>query len=347
MIVNNKNLLNTLEKVKPFIKKENMVTDHSIVDLNIKGNDIEILFTSDSSYGKVLCVDCIKEGQGSFSLDFFDLYKSVKAIVDDFKLTINNNTAIFKTNEKRIKLPVYQKEIKPDLEYGEGFLHSNMFIESWEESLNFVTNPDDIRVSLTGVNMKLLNDNIVVSASDAHTLYYSYKKIDINTLFDVIIPADVVKNILLVSKSFTIDFVDNHIYFYGTNFVIASPLIKEKYPKVENVIPKENSYKCDIDLQKFINATDYLSKMTKHKISVFDFKDKSIYIEETDLNKKVEHKIDLSCDYEGRVGFNIDYILRLKKVSRLENKFYFSTETRPFVFKGENKLVILMPVSIN
>lgn len=203
----------------------------------------------------------------------------------------------------------------------------------------FATGTDDLRPIMTGVLFELSPSGLNFVATDAHKLVrYNRKDITSTENIDFIVPRkplNVLKGIIsTLDTDVSLSFNQTNAIFKFEDFVLVSRLIDGKYPKYENVIPKENPNKAVINRTSLLNSVKcvaiFSNKMTKQV--VLDFSGNEIHLKAEDIDYSNKANERINCSYIGEdtiIGFNAKYLTDLINNSTCEDvNFEFSLPNR-------------------
>ena len=227
----------------------------------------------------------------------------------------------------------------------------------------FSVSSDELRPAMTGLLMKIKNDNIVVAATDGHRLVrVIYKKVkSAKQHKDIIIPS---KALSLVSKTIengtcTLTVNATHVKFSYKNFTLVSRLIEESYPNYESVIPLDNERKLTVErntLLSSVKRVSLYSSNTTHQIR-FSLKKNELKITAEDVDFGGEARERINCVYNSddlEIGFNANYIFDiLSHIDSTEVVFSFSSAVKAAIItpatakENEDLLMLVMPMRLN
>lgn len=210
----------------------------------------------------------------------------------------------------------------------------------------FATSSDDLRPVMCGVLFQFSPEGLNFVATDAHKMV-KYQRSDITseTEIELIVPKkplNVLKGILsTLDLEVVLSFNQTNAIFTFGDYVVISRLVEGKYPKYENVIPKENPNKAVISRPQLLSSVKCVSifsnKTTRQLVMGFGGNEINLSAEDVDYSNKANER--LSCNYIGqdiRIGFNAKYLSEM-----ISN---FNCEEVNFEFSEPNKAAILSPV---
>lgn len=209
----------------------------------------------------------------------------------------------------------------------------------------FATSTQESRPILTGINFKL-NENIMeVTATDSYRL--SKKRINLDNCvegnIDIIIPSRNLNEIIRLmaddDEKMELHIFSNKVIFKINNLIIMTRLINGNYPDTNKLIPESFDLKIKIDLDNFYNAIDRASLLTnaeeKNIIKLETKKDIMIISSNIPEIGNVEEKIKIekSIDSEIKISFSSKYMMDAIKT--------FDSEEIELGFNGEIKPIII------
>lgn len=209
----------------------------------------------------------------------------------------------------------------------------------------FATSTQESRPVLTGINFKV-NDNIMeVTATDSYRL--SKKRITLDDSysdnFDIIIPNknlnEIVKLIDDDDKKIELHIFSNKVIFKIENLIVMTRLINGNYPDTNKLIPEKFELKVKVDLDNFYNAIDRASLLTnaeeKNIIKLEIKGDTMIISSNIPEIGNVEEKITIEKNNETdmKISFSSKYMMDAIKT--------FGSEKIELSFNGEIKPIII------
>lgn len=209
----------------------------------------------------------------------------------------------------------------------------------------FATSTQESRPILTGINFKI-NDNIMeITATDSYRL--SKKRIildnKIDDNIDIIIPSrnlnEITKLISDDEQKLEIHIFANKVIFKIDNLIVMTRLINGNYPDTNKLIPESFELKIKVNLDNFFNAIDRASLLTnaeeKNIIKLETKKDMMIISSNIPEIGNVEEKIKIekSVDKEIKISFSSKYMMDAIKT--------FNSEEIELSFNGEIKPIII------
>lgn len=214
------------------------------------------------------------------------------------------------------------------------------------------------RSTLCGVFIRIDKDDITMVAADGNRL--SMVKRKVSNPDEISMEGIVTVKCLAFLQRFTsecrgvlkIGIGESQIRFKNEGGEVISQLIDGQYPKYEEVIPKGNDKRVEVNKDELLSAVRMASFMTSEGYRVVKFvykKDKLILFSKAmDVG---ETELEIAANYDGpdlEISFNPDYVLDVLKVS---DKDIVTIELRDAsdaaIFKtGYEQLNVIMPVEL-
>lgn len=265
---------------------------------------------------------------------------NIEEIIDS-QVLITTESSSFKLNCNNV-----QEFPDIDLEFSKNpILIDNKVFKTTINQTIFATSTQESRPVLTGINFKI-NDNIMeVTATDSYRL--SKKRIILDSSVednvDIIIPSrnlnEIIKLISDEDKKMEIHIFANKIIFKIDNLIIMTRLINGNYPDTNKLIPDSFELKVRVNLENFFNAIDRASLLTnseeKNTIKLETKKDIMIISSNIPEIGNVEEKIKINKDSESdiKISFSSKYMLDAIRT--------FESEDIELSFNGEIKPIIV------
>lgn len=348
--ISTKNLVPALAGIKFDLKKEGLTLTASDNDITIqtfipKNDDMSV-----EEEGNIII-------QGRYILDI------VRKIPDDkINLEVFDETKIIiSTDNSEYNLNGINKRDYPDinLEESKNFivLDSNDLKKMINQTA-FATSTDESRPQLTGINFKIIGDELECNATDSYRLarkILKLKEISKET-YNIVIPS---KNLSEYVKIIGEDDIELHIFnnkilFKTKNLLFQSRLINGSYPNTTNLLPKECILKVKVNINDLYNVIDRVSILTSDK-------EKNVVSLETEGNTlimrsssaeigHVEEKmtIDKSNEENIKISFSAKFMMEALKVFEGdEATITFVGEINPIIVqdnKEENLIQLVLPI---
>ena len=215
----------------------------------------------------------------------------------------------------------------------------------------FAASNQESRPILTGINFKVNNNLMEVTATDSYRL--SKKRITLDTAvednIDIIIPSrnvnEITKLMLDDEEKCEMHIFTNKVIFKIKNLIVMTRLINGNYPDTNKLIPDNFDLKIKIKLDNFYNSIDRASLLTnseeKNIIKLETKGDIMIISSNIPEIGNVEEKINIekSNDSDIKISFSSKYMMDAIKT--------FESDEIELLFNGEIKPIILNYVDNN
>ena len=345
-----KNLVPALAGIKFDLKKDGLTLTASDNDITIETfipkNDDMIIEETGSIiiYGKYILDIVRKLEDESINIEVFD----------ESKIIISTANSEYNLNgiNKRDYPTINLEENKSPL------IILNSEFKKMIGQTAFVTSQDESRPQLTGINFKILKDEMECNATDSYRLARKVIKLQQETdeTYNIIVPS---KNLIELSKIMDDETIELHIFnnkilFKSGNVLFQSRLINGSYPNTSNLLPKDSLLKVTVNINDFYNVIDRVSILTSDK-------EKNIVNLETKGNElimrsnsveigRVEEKMAITKDNdkEINISFSAKYMMEALKTFEGEiATINFVGEVNPIIIKDDkedNLIQLVLPI---
>lgn len=292
-------------------------------------------------------------------------YETMKFIVQDvYKVIVKNGN---EEQEKKYHTNIEIMGMSPE-EFPIPFQHNDLnfvkispsvFTEMIRKVI-YASSVDDARVVFNGILLEFKNNFLHFVATDGRRLSL-IKRIEGDFLNGkkIIIPSKSTKEIIkLISVSSDVYIAyhesQNQVYLKIGDIYFSTKLIEGTYPDYNQVIPKDQKYKVQINRNDFINAIRQAMVFAPepNKQVQLHFKPNILMIvSSTPELGKIEDGLECNFQDESMViGFNSNYLLDVLESLDSENIIMtFQSPDAPALFfdpQDENFLAIVMPMKI-
>ena len=228
----------------------------------------------------------------------------------------------------------------------------------------YATSNDELRPAMTGVYMKMDENNATFVATDSHQLIrYSREDIAAETKHSMIIPRKaltLLKNTLPAeTTNVNVAFNTSNAFFEFSNLKMICRLIDERFPDYENVIPLDNNnivaIKRDEILSSLKRIAIYANKTT-HQVRL-KITGSELLISAEDLEFSNEANERLSCEHDGEdieIGFNARLLIEMfGNIDSEEVTLKLKAPNKAGIITPNEKddeediLMLVMPVMLN
>lgn len=274
----------------------------------------------------------------------------------DSQVLITTDTSSFKLNCNNVnEFP----DIELDFTDNPVKLDGRVFKTTINQTI-FATSTQESRPILTGINFKV-NDNIMeVTATDSYRL--SKKRIildhEIEDNIDIIIPArnlnEIIKLITEEEEKIELHIFSNKVIFKIKNLIVMTRLINGSYPNTNKLIPENFELKVKVNLNNFYEAIDRASLLTnseeKNIIKLETKKDMMIITSNIPEIGNVEEKIIINKDSKNdiKISFSSKYMMdALKTFDSEEIELSFNGEIKPIIINyvdNDDLTQLILPI---
>jgi DNA polymerase III subunit beta len=332
--IDKKILLSALSHVQSVVERRNIIPILSNVLLIIKNGQMRLSATDmDILISEVIQTKAEKELAITLSAHLF--YDIVRKLDEQHKIKLSFTSDSDKyinisCGNSSFDLPTLPADKFPkldDVNYTSKFKLPSVELKKMIDECKFSMSSEDIRYNLSGIYLHHHESSIRLVATDGHRLSVAYtNKIDnLKNFRGVIIPKKTIMELRKIIDESIEDIElclsDNKILFVGKQFSLLSKLIDAKFPDYEDLIPKNNNIKIQVDASLFHNVVDRVATITNEKFRGIKFildTNTLLITASDDIGNKAEEILTVETDYTGRLelGFNFRYILDVMHVIR-------------------------------
>lgn len=349
--ISTKNIIPILSGIKFELHRDRLVITASDNDITIqtvieKGDNLIIENTGNIVIKGKYILDIIRK----LDSEFINI-----EIIDDHKIMIFTENSEFNLNG--IEAREY-----PDIDLTLSSDFVNMSISDFKSMIlqtNYACSLDEARVVLTGVNIKINDDNLECSATDSYRLALRKEKLTsiVKNSADIIIPSKNLNELLKLLSSGDDGEIEMHLFsnkviFKFGNILFQSRLISGTYPNTKNLIPSDSIFDLSIDCNEFYNMVDrasILNNDTDNNIITLEIKNNLLKITSMSLEiGKVEEKMNVSCDNDIKISFSAKYMMDALRTIKSKNVVLtFVGEIKPILLKNDdssNLVCLILPI---
>ena len=221
----------------------------------------------------------------------------------------------------------------------------------------FAISTQELRPLLTGLNLKIMADNLECVATDSYRLAKKTDSVKYNGEVNIILPG---KNVMEIEKTLPNDedveihIFSNKVLFKYSTIYFQTNLLAGNYPNTNNLIPTEFKYIIKANLNSFTAAVDRAALLTQAK-------DKNIIkmiINDNVMNinsfaseiGKVEETINIECNNKEKleISFSSKYMLEALKTFKDEDiLILLNSDIKPIIVKSvedESLIQLILPI---
>ena len=228
----------------------------------------------------------------------------------------------------------------------------------------FCTADDELRPVMNGIFFDMLEDKIVLVATDAHRLVrYTNTSISAPAAMSFILPkkpAALLKNVLAKEDgNVMIIFGEKNARFEFGQTLVVCRQIECRFPNYNAVIPQNNQNKVVVDRQTIINACKRVAVFANTGTSLLklSLSENQIKISAQDIDFSTSAEETIACSYTGApmaIGFKAPFLIEiigsiasddvvLELADPARAGLILPAENEP----GEDLLMLLMPMLLN
>ena len=280
---------------------------------------------------------------------------SIEEIIDS-QVLITTESSSFKLNCNEVnEFP----SIDLDFTSEPIFIDKKVFKTTINQTI-FATSTQESRPVLTGINFKISNNIMEVTATDSYRL--SKKRIILDTNIenniDIIIPNrnlnEIIKLINDDDDALELHIFQNKVIFKLKNLIVMSRLIQGNYPDTNKLIPETFDLKIKVNLDNFYNAIDRASLLTnveeKNIIKLETKNDIMIISSNIPEIGNVEEKIKINKNTSSdiKISFSSKYMLdAIKTFDSEEIELSFNGEIKPIILNyvdNDDLIQLILPI---
>lgn len=249
----------------------------------------------------------------------------------------------------------------PQLQTDESFEIPIPLIKNMIRQTVFAVSTMETRPILTGVNIKLENNELTFTATDSHRLARRKTMIDPTNveLSNIVVPGKSLNELNKIlddqEEKVTISVADNQILFRTKHLNFLSRLLDGNYPETSRLIPEESKTKITVKTKELMETIDRASLLAREdRNNVVKLTTKGDSLVEITSNSpeigNVEENIVVESieGEELKISFSSKYMLdALKSIEYDEITIDFTGAMRPFVIlpkDDESILQLILPV---
>jgi DNA polymerase-3 subunit beta len=266
----------------------------------------------------------------------------VRIKVDREHVTVECESSRFRVHG----LPAEDFPSFPELDFGSGFSVKAGDVERMSARTAFAASTEDTRPILNGVLWQIGDEVMHMVATNGHRLARATVRLEDKVkrpARDVIVPP---KALVQVGRIFAADdevkvaFDEKQIGFRGDRGVVFSRLIEGPYPNYEQVIPRDNDKKLQVDRDRLASALRRMAVIASdqtHRVRLSMGEDTlKFFVSTPDVGEGSEQ---MSVAYEGDpldIGFNANYLLEVLR--------FIDSDEVEMTFKAPERAALLRPV---
>lgn len=349
--ISSKNIIPILGGIKLDLTKEGL-------SLTCSDNEITIRSFIDKKY-----IDKINNNGSIVILGryFIELIRkipseTIEIVTDGLNLTINTINGEYNLNgmnpdefpDKTLELA--ENPIKIDKNVLKNLINQTSFAISNQES----------RPILTGINIKIKDNNMECVATDSYRLAKKTIKIEekIKEEINIVVPG---KNLIELSKIINdedekveLHIFSSNILFKFDNILFQSRLLNGNYPDTSKLITEDSLLNITVNTTELYNSIDRASLLTSEKdknVIKMELKGKNLIISSNSQEiGKIEEKIKVQKNNENNIeiSYSSKYMMEALRTIKGENTLILlGGEIKPIILKSpedDNLIQLIVPI---
>lgn len=237
-------------------------------------------------------------------------------------------------------------------------------LQSAIEKTIFCTADDPLRPVMNGIYFDILEDRLILVATDAHRLVrYSNTSVKVGMASNFILPkkpAALLKNLLAKEEAeVKVTFGQKNARFEFDKTIVVCRRIEGRFPNYNAVIPQSNQNVVTVDRQTMVNACKRVAVFANNGTAQLRLalSENQIKISAQDIDFSTSAEEMIQCDYQGMsmaIGFKAPFLIDLlSTVGTTDVQLKLADPARaglilPVAEEGEeNVLMLLMPMLLN
>ncbi|RFU62513.1 DNA polymerase III subunit beta [Peribacillus glennii] len=225
----------------------------------------------------------------------------------------------------------------------------------------FAVSTSETRPILTGVNIKVENDELTCIATDSHRLAMRKARLEneVNGTYNVVIPGKSLNELSKIlddtNEPIEIVITENQVLFRAKNLLFFSRLLEGNYPDTSRLIPTDSKTNITVHVKEFLQAIDRASLLAREgrnnvvKLSTLEGGVIEISSNSPEIGKVIEEVTAESIEGEElKISFSAKFVMdALKALEGTDIKINFTGAMRPFVIRSlhdDTMLQLILPV---
>jgi len=347
--ISSKNIIPILNGIKFELKKEGLYLTASDSELNIKQlidiKDIEKVY---------------KEGiiiiQSKYLLE---IIRKMPSDIIDFEVNDGLKVKIY-TETSQYNLNCMEASEYPTIKIEESkdplIINSNKLKSIINQTI-FAVSTQELRPLLTGLNLKIMADNLECVATDSYRLAKKNEKVDFKNEVNIILPG---RNVIELEKTLPNDenvevhIFSNKVLFKFLNIYFQTNLLAGNYPNTNNLIPSEFKYIVKVNLSQFFSAIDRASLLTQGKdkniVKMVINGDNMLISSFSSEIGKVEENLVIESNNKEKleISFSSKYMIDALKTFKDEDiLILLNSDIKPIIVKSvddESLIQLILPI---
>jgi DNA polymerase-3 subunit beta len=334
------------------------------VKLQTKGEDTLELTGTDLEIGiRYILTPVTLQRQGEMVIPASRIQGILKEVGDEkFQLEQTEGGCILRCEGSTFRMVTYSAQEFPPMPQVDSANHFTMEPLQLREMIRrviFATAKESTRFMLNGILFAMKSQKLTLVATDGKRLALMRKNLeqDFKEEQKIILPSKGLNHLEKIMATqegpLEITFDHNHILFRTTKCVLFYKLLEGRFPRYEDVIPKNCTKTLNCSREVLLSKIRQASLLTNEKSKLIRFRLENSRLKiSAHASNLGEADISMDIDYQGEpteLGFNPDYLVDILKIWWEETfslKFH-DEDTAGLIEAGEDFLYLVMPVSLN
>ncbi len=367
IIVEKSLFANELKLFQGIFEKKSLKDILENIKLTAGNNGTLELVATDLEIGLLSTIQVTVNEPGTFTVNGKDLYELISKMPDGLvEISEKNDLQILVTNEKKTskyKLLGLQSSDYPLLPEGDFSTPITISVKKMNSIIGksyYIISPE-MKFSLGGALMSILEDKFELAATDSHRLaYLNYRDqfSELDEPLSFIVSRKTLLELMKVCEEGEIQFAfdKNNLFFKYKNRILSSRIIDQKFPNYKAVIPEQTDIETVVKKDELLQTLRrILIFKTRNNGVVFHFNDNKLILERTTPEKGEAHD-EIEIQYTSapiKVAFNGNFILDfLSHVESEEIQIRMIDQDSSFIFNPLTDsddvefIYVVMPLNI-
>jgi len=355
-------LLDALGKVLSVVQNRNTIEILNNVKLDVEDDKLTITATDmDISACESILVD--SEADGTLTINARKLFDIIRKTPDDEDIAIrgdadNSGKVQIKSKGCKFTLPCLKSSDFPIITKDNLPCNFKIAANDFVNIINktkFAACTDEGRYSLSGVSLKVLDNNLIATSTNAAKLAKVTMPVELSNFPNILLPLKTIATILKIFNNPAIELdiaiSDSKIAITQGGASIISKLIDAKFPDTDRTFPNILSNELTINRELLIKTIDRVSLAAdakKNQITII-VEDGSLIASAKDTTGE-EAEGDIKIESSAltlKRSYNYKFLLEI--LSNIENEnitLYFNKKNEPLYISNKQscEYYLLMPM---
>ncbi len=318
-------LYEALHKVVGVVPQKTTISILTCILMELKDNQLKLTGTDlEISVTLSLPVDSPDEGAVAIPAK---LFVEIVRELPDVPITLiseSSDRVVLKTDKGEYKIATQPREDFPNIIVEESEYSFDIGSDQLSRMTNrtmFAVSSDELRPTLTGINVELVDSNLIFVATDGHRLakvvYKGFQGGGLDEHLKMIVPTKAL-NLLLRNlehdDKVNVQIGEDHVVFRLDNAIIYSKLISGTYPNYERVLPPDNDKALTVNRDLLISTlrrvSIFSSSLTNQVRLTLSPDEITIHSEDIEFGAEAKESIPgVFSDEWLQIGYNSAYLM--------------------------------------